>query len=41
MSDRRAECLPFFFFFFTAAKKAGINGDRWGRGEESRGGMRK
>lgn len=42
MSDRRVECLSiFFFFFFTAAKKAGINGDRWGKGEESRGGMRK
>lgn len=31
----------FFSFFFTAAKKAGINGDRWGKGEESREGMRK
>lgn len=31
----------FFFFFFTAAKKTGINGDRWGKGEESRGDMRK
>lgn len=35
--------MSFFslFFFFTAAKKAGINGDRWGKGEESRGGRRK
>lgn len=41
MSDRRVECLSFFFLLFTAAKKAGINGDQWGKGEELRGGRRK